>query len=361
MDFLPNILVVEDEPRALRNLKELLENHGYRVIHAKNEQEALKVLKEVNSIVDLIYLDVIFPQEEHGGIKFLRKLRELEGREAIKPRIPVIFLTVKSEHVVKKELARYNEAISYEGFIEKPLDKEKVKTLIELTDDLASQRSKNIFAAVAEEYKIKTDTAAAMYEEFLDKTKTEANPQELIRIESKLLVEDSLQYWGKIKKKLREAWEFIKPEHKFARIYLAILHGAVELERQGMPYYEKTNVINNALSIITSYVAGNASITKDTILSLENQLVLAGFKMLETNAELVDLNAYPGFIDEIDEDGIVKVILKIDDNELGTNFPIENVPLYLRHEGVGVIWIERIYSDTTKLGRFEPSGKLNTH
>lgn len=168
-------------------------------------------------------------------------------------------------------------------------------------------------------------------------------------------------YWKNEKKKFREVWKYIKPNKNLERIFLSIVHGAVELEKEGIPYPEKMAVIKKSLEIIYSYINNNRSIYMHDILSIEKDLIAAGFKMLEAGDNLQEINAYFGFIDEIDENGIFKVLLRINNKEVSLDFPIENVPPYLRYEGAGVCWIERVYTNNIKMGRFEPGGELIEH
>jgi len=53
------ILVVDDEPDVRQTVKNILENHGYKVLMANNGQECLKKLEGVKP--DLILLDIMMP------------------------------------------------------------------------------------------------------------------------------------------------------------------------------------------------------------------------------------------------------------------------------------------------------------
>lgn len=165
-------------------------------------------------------------------------------------------------------------------------------------------------------------------------------------------------YWKNEKKKFREVWKYIKPNKKLERIFLSIVHGAIELEKEGIPYPEKKAVIEKSLEKIYNCINNIRSIYMHDILNIEKDLIAAGFKMLETDGVLQEINAYFGFIDEIDENNIIKALLRINNEEIALDFPLENVPPYLRYEGAGVCWVERVYSNNIKMGRFEPGGEL---
>lgn len=83
------ILVVEDEPSLLLGLERTLKEEGYRVFSAKDGDSGFKLAK--SGMPDLILLDVMLPKL--NGFELCKRLRE-EGS-----RIPIIFLTAKSEEV----------------------------------------------------------------------------------------------------------------------------------------------------------------------------------------------------------------------------------------------------------------------
>ena len=85
----PLILIVEDNPKNIQFLGNLLMPHQYEIGVAQNGAAALAFLKE--RVPDLILLDVMMP--EMDGYAFCR---EIKSNLALS-HIPVIFLTAKSE------------------------------------------------------------------------------------------------------------------------------------------------------------------------------------------------------------------------------------------------------------------------
>lgn len=83
------ILVIDDEPRIVDNLTDLLEAEGYRVLQAANGQDGLEVARLHDP--DLILCDILMPRLDGYGV--LKSLRE-DTRTAA---IPFIFLTSRSE------------------------------------------------------------------------------------------------------------------------------------------------------------------------------------------------------------------------------------------------------------------------
>lgn len=87
------ILAVDDEEHILELLTYNLEQDGYHVIKAASGEEALSLLK--TKTVDLVLLDWMLPGMD--GIEVLKKIRQ----NMILERLPVIFLTAKSDEISK--------------------------------------------------------------------------------------------------------------------------------------------------------------------------------------------------------------------------------------------------------------------
>lgn len=85
------VLIVDDEEKIRSMVKSYLLNEGYDTFEAANGEEVLHILKEHK--VDIILLDIMMP--EMDGFTTLREIR------TIYKKIPVIFLTAKTEEVDK--------------------------------------------------------------------------------------------------------------------------------------------------------------------------------------------------------------------------------------------------------------------
>jgi DNA-binding response OmpR family regulator len=70
-DAQKTILLVEDEPLLANLLKQRLEKENFKVLHASDGEEGLKVLK--TSQPDLILLDIILPKI--SGFELMERLR----------------------------------------------------------------------------------------------------------------------------------------------------------------------------------------------------------------------------------------------------------------------------------------------
>ena len=103
------ILVVEDDERNLKLLRDVLEYAGYEVRAARTGEEAINMA--VNTPPDLVLMDLRLPGI-HGS-EALRRLRE-------RPRtadIPVVAVTTKA---TKQDRQRALEA-GFDGYVEKPI------------------------------------------------------------------------------------------------------------------------------------------------------------------------------------------------------------------------------------------------
>jgi len=104
----PGVLVVDDEPAIRTLLQAILSPLGYTVHAAASGAEALTVLEDTCTDVDLVLLDCQLPGED--GISILRAVREL------RPELPVILQT---GHPTRDIEARLGD-LKVHGVIEKP-------------------------------------------------------------------------------------------------------------------------------------------------------------------------------------------------------------------------------------------------
>ncbi len=83
------ILVIEDDPIALRFARYTLQQEGYQVITAPNGLEGLSKAQTQNP--DLIILDIMLPGVD--GFELCHRLRATTGTA----RIPILMLTAKAQ------------------------------------------------------------------------------------------------------------------------------------------------------------------------------------------------------------------------------------------------------------------------
>ena len=82
------ILIVDDEARMRKLIKDFLTKNDYKTLEAGDGEEAIDVFEENKNKISLILLDVMMPKLD--GWSVLRKIRTESG-------VPVIMLTARGE------------------------------------------------------------------------------------------------------------------------------------------------------------------------------------------------------------------------------------------------------------------------
>ncbi len=100
------ILIVDDEERMRKLVRDFLSNKGYRVLEASNGEEAVDIFLQHKDI-GLILLDVMMPVMD--GWEACKAIREYS-------KVPIIMLTAKSEE--KDELKGFE--LGVDEYITKP-------------------------------------------------------------------------------------------------------------------------------------------------------------------------------------------------------------------------------------------------
>lgn len=137
------ILVVDDEQRMRTLIKDFLEQKEYRILQAKDGEEALEIFDMEKDCISLIILDVMMPKLD--GWSVLRQIRQTS-------QVPIIMLTARGEeqdelfgfelgvdeYISKpfspKILVARVEAILKRGRITEPLEETNDKSGITIDD-----------------------------------------------------------------------------------------------------------------------------------------------------------------------------------------------------------------------------------
>ena len=82
------ILIVDDESRIRKLIKDFLTKEGYKSLEAQDGEEALKIFEENENKISLVLLDVMMPKQD--GWSVLRQIRQTS-------KVPVIMLTARGE------------------------------------------------------------------------------------------------------------------------------------------------------------------------------------------------------------------------------------------------------------------------
>jgi CheY-like chemotaxis protein len=121
------LLIVEDIPDILNFLDVTLKFNGYRVVTARNGQEALEAIQKEHPAI--IITDILMPTMD--GFTFVQRLR-------LDPKthdIPVVFI---SATYVAPEDKAFATMLGATQFIEKPIDTERL--LLAIVDILKQER-----------------------------------------------------------------------------------------------------------------------------------------------------------------------------------------------------------------------------
>jgi CheY-like chemotaxis protein len=102
------VLVVDDEPMALKLVQSILEKRGFEVLLSTSPNHALKLFETHQSRIDLLISDIVMP--EMDGTKLASHL------VALNPELPVLFMSgFVTEHEVEQA-----GTIAQFAFIRKP-------------------------------------------------------------------------------------------------------------------------------------------------------------------------------------------------------------------------------------------------
>ena len=82
------VLIVDDESRMRKLIKDFLMQKGYSILEASDGEEALNVFEENQNKINLILLDVMMPKLD--GWSVLRQIRQTS-------KVPIIMLTARGE------------------------------------------------------------------------------------------------------------------------------------------------------------------------------------------------------------------------------------------------------------------------
>ena len=82
------VLIVDDESRMRKLVKDFLSQKEYKVLEAADGEEALKVFEENQNKIGIILLDVMMPKLD--GWSVLRQIRQTS-------KVPIIMLTARGE------------------------------------------------------------------------------------------------------------------------------------------------------------------------------------------------------------------------------------------------------------------------
>jgi two-component system, cell cycle response regulator DivK len=119
------VLIVEDNPKNLKLLRDVLDHSGYRVVAATTGEDGARLAGEVEP--DLILMDLQLPGID--GTEALRRIRSTTQGASI----PVLAVTAYAMDADRSRAMDYG----FDGYLQKPLN---VRDLLRQVRDILNRR-----------------------------------------------------------------------------------------------------------------------------------------------------------------------------------------------------------------------------
>ena len=126
-----SILIVDDEARMRKLVKDFLMAKGYKILEAEDGEKALEVFEKNKNNISLILLDVMMPKLD--GWSVLRQIRQ-------ESKIPIIMLTARGEE--QDELFGFE--LGVDEYISKPFSPKILVARVEAILKRTNQDTKEI-------------------------------------------------------------------------------------------------------------------------------------------------------------------------------------------------------------------------
>ena len=125
------VLVVDDESRMRKLIKDFLMQKDYKIIEAQDGEEALEIFNEKKDTISLIILDVMMPKLD--GWSVLRQIRQAS-------KVPIIMLTARGEE--QDELFGFE--LGVDEYISKPFSPKILVARVEAILNRANLNKNNV-------------------------------------------------------------------------------------------------------------------------------------------------------------------------------------------------------------------------
>ena len=135
------IMVVDDESRMRKLVKDFLTQKDFKVIEAENGEVAISLFEEKKDKIDLILLDVMMPKLD--GWSVLRQIRQTSN-------VPVIMLTARGEE--QDELFGFE--LGVDEYISKPFSPKILVARVQalLNRSKAKKENKTDYSGIVVDY-----------------------------------------------------------------------------------------------------------------------------------------------------------------------------------------------------------------
>lgn len=125
------VLVVDDEARMRKLIKDFLIQKGYSILEAEDGEKALEVFEENKNKIGIILLDVMMPKLD--GWSVLRQIRQIS-------KVPIIMLTARGEE--QDELFGFE--LGVDEYISKPFSPKILVARVEAILKRVNQNSNEV-------------------------------------------------------------------------------------------------------------------------------------------------------------------------------------------------------------------------
>lgn len=208
----PRILVVDDEPKLVRLVREVLSASGYSVLSANNGDQAIRLIAEEQP--DLVLLDIVLA-DEVDGYEVTQRVREFSN-------VPIIMLTAK---VRESDLLR-GYAVGTDDYITKPFSAKELLVRVQAVLKRSQSPSEESLPAVIQCGDLTVDLARRRVNragEEIQLTRTEYNLfQELIKHRNQVMTHEKL---------LTEVWgAAYRDDIDYLRAYIRYLRKKIEVD-----------------------------------------------------------------------------------------------------------------------------------
>jgi len=225
---MPQILVVEDEPKLVRLISEVLSSTGYSVITARSGEQALEIFPKERP--DLILLDIVLAKEI-DGYEVAKQIRQYSD-------VPIIMLTAK----VRESDLLHGFNVGADDYLTKPFSSKELLVRVKAVIKRTRNEVKDMSVVEINCGQLKVDLARrrVFFEEREIKlTKTEFDLLHVLAInKNKVLTHQMF---------LTEVWgEEYQYDIDYLRAYIRYLRRKIELDpanpifiktSQGVGYY----------------------------------------------------------------------------------------------------------------------------
>jgi len=123
------ILVVEDNPKNLKLVRDVLQFSGYEVVEASSGEDSVRLADE--ALPDLILMDLQLPGID--GVEALQRIRARSGRSGAAA-VPVLAVTAFAMDQDRQRAF----ASGFDGYVEKPIN---VRGLLQQVGELLGRRA----------------------------------------------------------------------------------------------------------------------------------------------------------------------------------------------------------------------------